>query len=49
MHSAVTDLGVDHLWVVYPGRVSYSLDDKVTVTPLDTMLEQLGARQSQQS
>lgn len=28
------DLGLDHLWVVYPGTLTYRLHDKVTALPL---------------
>jgi predicted AAA+ superfamily ATPase len=34
MHIAVEDLGLEHLWVVYPGDQKYKLDDKITVIPL---------------
>jgi len=34
MHIAVHDLGLDQLWVVYPGDQQYSLDQKITVLPL---------------
>lgn len=33
MKSAVTDLDLDHLWVVYPGDRSYPLSEKITVLP----------------
>jgi uncharacterized protein len=41
MHSALKDLSLDRLWVVYPGRVEYELQDRVSVTPLGALLEQL--------
>ena len=34
MRVALQDLGLDHLWIVYPGDVSYELDAKVTAIPL---------------
>lgn len=34
MRIALHDLGLDHLWIVYPGRDSYDVDDKTTVWPL---------------
>ncbi len=34
MKSAMTDLRLDHLWVVYPGVRTYSLTEKITVLPL---------------
>ena len=37
MHIAIKDLGLEHLWVVYPGDQKYGLDDKITVIPLETI------------
>jgi len=34
MRTALSDLGLDHLWVVYPGSKRYPLDDDITVVPL---------------
>lgn len=34
MHIAIRDLGLTHLWVVYPGEQTYALDKKITVVPL---------------
>jgi predicted AAA+ superfamily ATPase len=34
MHLAISDLGLDELWVIYPGQRVYALDDKITVRPL---------------
>lgn len=34
MHIAIEDLGLEHLWVIYPGDQKYALDDKVTAIPL---------------
>ncbi len=34
MHVAVADLGLDHLFVVYPGAHRYELDTKITAVPL---------------
>ena len=34
MRTALSDLALDHLWVVYPGSKSYPLDDDITVIPL---------------
>ncbi len=34
MGIAVQDLGLDHLWVVYPGAESYPLDRRITVVGL---------------
>lgn len=41
MHSALAELGLAHLWVVYPGRESYDLARNVRVIPL-TELAQIG-------
>jgi uncharacterized protein len=34
MHAALADLGLEHLWVVYPGRDRYPLTEKITAVPL---------------
>ena len=34
MQTALTDLNLDELWVVYPGKRSYPLGEKITVRPL---------------
>ncbi len=34
MRVAIEDLGLEHLWVVYPGEIEYPLADKITVLPL---------------
>ncbi len=34
MHIAIEDLSLEHLWVVYPGREEYRLDDRITVLPV---------------
>jgi len=35
MQSALDDLQLEHLWVVYPGKQSYKLSGKVSVVPID--------------
>ena len=35
MHIAIEDLGLEHLWVVYPGDQQYVLDDKIIAIPLE--------------
>ncbi len=35
MHIAIEDLGLEHLWVVYPGDQKYTLDDRITAIPLE--------------
>jgi predicted AAA+ superfamily ATPase len=39
MHTAIEDLNLERLWVVYPGRQEYMLDDKIIVGPLETALK----------
>ena len=34
MHVALDDLGLEHLWVVYPGNIRYPLADRMTALPL---------------
>lgn len=37
MRASLVDLGLDHLWIIYPGKESYPVHDKVTVLPLKEM------------
>ena len=39
MHIAIADLGLEHLWVVYPGSIRYSLTDTITALPLAEVAE----------
>ena len=34
MHIALQDLGLEHLWILYPGGQSYPVDERITVWPL---------------
>ena len=34
MHVVIQDLGLEHLWVVYPGDLEYPLADRITALPL---------------
>ena len=34
MKTAVEDLELDRLWVVYPGKAAYPLTEKIQVIPL---------------
>jgi hypothetical protein len=34
MHTALRDLGLEHLWVLYPGRDRYPLHERITALPL---------------
>jgi hypothetical protein len=37
MQVALNDLGLEHLWIVYPGKHSYTIDARVTALPLDEL------------
>ena len=39
MHIAIEDLGLEHLWVVYPGDKKYSHDNKISVIPLEEIAQ----------
>ena len=43
LHIAISDLNVEHAWVVYPGRQSYPIDDNVDVVPLAGAIQKAGA------
>ena len=50
MRIALDNLGLDHLWVVYPGEQAYSLDDRISVLPVAGIPEltaSLGGRRVQ--
>lgn len=34
MHSALADLSLDHLWVIFPGATHYPVHEKITMLPL---------------
>ena len=38
MHAAIEDLGLEHLWVIYPGQQEYALDARISVIPIDRVL-----------
>lgn len=40
MRSAIAELSLKHLWVVYPGSETYKLDRNITVTPLKNIYKQ---------
>lgn len=42
MHIAGSDLRLDHLYVVYPGKHTFPLNETITATPLADVLKQLG-------
>jgi len=35
MHIAINDLGLKHLWVVYPGRHEYDIDENISAIPIE--------------
>ena len=39
MHIAIDDLGLEHLWVLYPGDQKYALDSKITAISLEEMMQ----------
>jgi hypothetical protein len=39
MHIAIEDLGLNHLWIIYPGDKKYALDRKITAIPLEEMAQ----------
>ena len=42
MHIAIQDLGLEHLWVIYPGHQEYTLDNKISVIPLESIPHLVG-------
>jgi len=38
MHSAIHDLSLEHLWVIYPGHQEYTLNDKISVVPVTSLV-----------
>ncbi len=42
MHVALEDLGLDHLWIVYPGRESYPVHERITVAALASVEQEFG-------
>lgn len=43
MHIAVEDLGLEQLWVIYPGSQAYALDARISVTPIDSIPQLVAA------
>ncbi|MFZ5572412.1 MAG: ATP-binding protein [Thermodesulfobacteriota bacterium] len=41
MHAAIQDLGLEHLWVVYPGWQEYELGERISAVPLSTFLPRI--------
>ena len=38
MHSALNDLKLDHLYIVYPGEITFKKDDKITIASLNDIV-----------
>jgi len=41
MHTAITDLNLKHLYVIYPKGEPFSLHEKITALPLSDVPERL--------
>lgn len=41
MNTAIQDLGLEYLWVIYPGHQEYILDARIAVIPLKTISKHL--------
>ena len=41
MHIVAGDLGLEHLWVVYPGELEYPLTDRITTLPVARIVDLL--------
>ena len=39
MRIALADLGLEHLWIIYPGNDGYELDERISVLPLREIQE----------
>ena len=39
MRTAINDLALEHLWVVYPGKEEYDLDETISVIPVSGILK----------
>jgi len=37
MRVVLHDLGLEHLWIIYPGKQEYALDARITVLPMDSL------------
>ena len=37
MRSAMAELSLSHLWIIYPGKISYPLDKNITVIPMSDL------------
>jgi len=35
MQSAIADLDLSHLWIIYPGKQKYKIADNITAFPLE--------------
>ena len=37
MRIAIEDLGLEHLWIIYPGQHTYKIDESISVIPVDNI------------
>jgi predicted AAA+ superfamily ATPase len=37
MRTAIQDLALEHLWVIYPGNQEYEIDNKISVIPIENI------------
>jgi len=37
MRAAIQDLGLEHLWVIFPGKEEYDIDEKISVMPVENI------------
>ena len=42
LHIAIEDLKLDRAWIVYPGKETYPVHEKVSVCPLSVLVGELG-------
>jgi hypothetical protein len=42
LHASLTDLKLDRAWIVYPGKETYKVHERVEVMPLAKAMSELG-------
>ena len=43
MRITINDLGLEHLWIIYPGDQRYALAEKITVIPMEELSNFFGS------
>ena len=43
MNITLQDLGLEHLWVLYPGELGYPVHERMTVWPLKRITDKMQA------